>query len=597
MGQEIAPVILVIDDQISATEDSRREFLGTVQRGASRFHFLDGYDETEKAYAVSAIRTAVLNNTVPVPDIILLDVNFGVDGRLGYQFLDWLTANYPHIPIVMMTAEERNIYLDDALSGGALDYLTKPIEASEFWALVHRYTAHDPLDRLIGQHDQALQAIYLLNRFLMTGSSILVEVDSPRERALLLAYIDRLRLFDGDTALIRLADVADPGTLPDQAWLYAGEVDQLNRREQAGLLRLLRERTTKGLGTHVLSTSRGPLSNAVRSRKFSNDLYSLLSDRVAQWPPLAERPSDAAMILRSAVISRARETPGKPRNIEPGFMQALYATGAAIDVALLEQLAADLLEDWPDEADRERFLAARFGSRGDRPAATGARPQVSDVDRFLSRVSAHDDQYTIEHDGAGLIVLPGVFSPRYSHSSDFLIGFLAIKEGVRALDLGCGTGVLGLATLRRGAEHCTFVDINPLAVENTRLNMMAQGFEQRGRVLLSDLFDGVEGRFGVIVTNPPFWNRKPSTMLERSCFDDDHQFIRRLLSQAENHLTPTGSLYMVLSDQSDVALVNRLIGGYGWRTERLLHQVAASPSGGTPHVRIAWELSRRNLLD
>ena len=47
-------------------------------------------------------------------------------------------------------------------------------------------------------------------------------------------------------------------------------------------------------------------------------------------------------------------------------------------------------------------------------------------------------------------------------------------EGVRALDLGCGSGILGIGALVLGSEHCTACDIDPKApdtvMENAALN-------------------------------------------------------------------------------------------------------------------------------
>ena len=49
-----------------------------------------------------------------------------------------------------------------------------------------------------------------------------------------------------------------------------------------------------------------------------------------------------------------------------------------------------------------------------------------------------------------------------------------VGAGVRALDLGCGSGILGIGALVLGSEHCTACDIDPKApdtvMENAALN-------------------------------------------------------------------------------------------------------------------------------
>lgn len=75
-----------------------------------------------------------------------------------------------------------------------------------------------------------------------------------------------------------------------------------------------------------------------------------------------------------------------------------------------------------------------------------------------------------------------------------------IDGGERVLDVGCGSGILGLCALKLGAASVTAVDLKPDAVEaaqrNARLNGMGSRLEAR-RAPLS----AVEGAFDVVVAN------------------------------------------------------------------------------------------------
>lgn len=62
--------------------------------------------------------------------------------------------------------------------------------------------------------------------------------------------------------------------------------------------------------------------------------------------------------------------------------------------------------------------------------------------------------------------------------------------GKRVLDLGCGTGVLGLLAWRRGAGEVVFSDIDDGAVRATRAACRANGLP-RARVITSDLLASV----------------------------------------------------------------------------------------------------------
>src|SRR5262245_36319178 len=54
-----------------------------------------------------------------------------------------------------------------------------------------------------------------------------------------------------------------------------------------------------------------------------------------------------------------------------------------------------------------------------------------------------------------------------------------LRGGERVLDVGCGSGVLGLCALRLGAAQVVAVDLQPDAVEATRHNAALNGLAER----------------------------------------------------------------------------------------------------------------------
>jgi methylase of polypeptide subunit release factors len=78
-----------------------------------------------------------------------------------------------------------------------------------------------------------------------------------------------------------------------------------------------------------------------------------------------------------------------------------------------------------------------------------------------------------------------------------------VRPGERWLDMGCGSGIVGLAMARVGAE-VTCVDVDPEAVRCARAN--AALHDVRLEVLQGDLFEPVrDRRFHGVVYNVPFW--------------------------------------------------------------------------------------------
>ncbi len=68
--------------------------------------------------------------------------------------------------------------------------------------------------------------------------------------------------------------------------------------------------------------------------------------------------------------------------------------------------------------------------------------------------------------------------------------------GARVLDYGCGSGILAIGAGRFGAREIVAVDIDPAAVEATRVNAQANRVE-----LLAGLPDQASGRFDLVLAN------------------------------------------------------------------------------------------------
>lgn len=61
-----------------------------------------------------------------------------------------------------------------------------------------------------------------------------------------------------------------------------------------------------------------------------------------------------------------------------------------------------------------------------------------------------------------------------------------LPGGAQVLDMFCGTGVLGLEALSRGAQFCTLIDKSPDSLRCARQNIKALGYEAQCKVLQKD---------------------------------------------------------------------------------------------------------------
>lgn len=99
---------------------------------------------------------------------------------------------------------------------------------------------------------------------------------------------------------------------------------------------------------------------------------------------------------------------------------------------------------------------------------------------------------------------------------------VAEKGAARVLDLGVGTGAIGLALLKECPQTvCLGSDISEDALATAAANAHLNGVAERYRTVRSDWFAEIDGKFDVIVSNPPYIASSVITELDPEVRDFD----------------------------------------------------------------------------
>lgn len=162
-----------------------------------------------------------------------------------------------------------------------------------------------------------------------------------------------------------------------------------------------------------------------------------------------------------------------------------------------------------------------------------------------------------EFDGYKIAVNPAVLIPR--PETELLVeealGF--IKAGDRVLDLCTGSGAIAVAVAKQSGAEIFGCDISADAIEVARKNAAVN--EVSAEFFESDLFDNVEGKFDIIISNPPYIKTAEIETLQKEVKDfepntaldggeDGLDFYRAIVRGAKEHLKDSGRLFLEIGE-------------------------------------------------
>ncbi len=322
-----------------------------------------------------------------ITDVVMPDEN-------AFDLLPRIKKIRPHLPIIVMSAQNTLMTAIRASERGAYEYLPKPFDLKELIAIVGRALA-EPKERspvadkaeefdsmpLVGR-SPAMQDIYrVLARLMQTDLTVMISGESGTGKELVaralhdygkrragpfvainMAAIPRdlieSELFGHEKGSFTGANARSSGRFEqaDGGTLFLDEIGDMPMEAQTRLLRVLQqgEYTTVGGRTpiktdvRIVAATNKDLRILIQQGMFREDLYFRLNVVPLRLPPLRERIEDVPDLIRHFFKQVEREGL-PPKQIDATALERLKRYRWPGNIRELENLARRLAALYPQE--------------------------------------------------------------------------------------------------------------------------------------------------------------------------------------------------------------------------------------------------------
>lgn len=199
----------------------------------------------------------------------------------------------------------------------------------------------------------------------------------------------------------------------------------------------------------------------------------------------------------------------------------------------------------------------------------------------------------LEIEGARIRTCPNVFNPRASSSTRHICAWVRERSPLDSfLDMGTGTGAIGIVAALNGCTDVWMTDCNADAAECARANVRANGVGDHCMVEGCTGTSSIKRRFHMIVFAAPYLWFGASSILRRqfgalvdSMFDEDDTSKTALIDDARRVLEPGGSLVLQLGSISRLDAIMERAREAGL----VLVEVSRAPDGREEHLILEFK--------
>ena len=361
------PHVLIVDDELNI----RRVLAAMLAR--------EGYDVTTAADGEQAL--AVLNKTpvhVVVSDLVMPRMG-------GLELLQRISAEFPDVPVIVITAHGTVDSAVQALKAGAFDYITKPFEQAELKKVIakasraheiERQNVHGPARAgekppLVG-HSASMRQIHdMVSKVADSPSTVLITGESGTGKELIAREL-HLGSSRRDKALIKVNCAAIPkdlveselfgyekgaftgavGSKPgrfelaDEGTLFLDEIGEIPVEMQVKLLRALQESEFERVGgiktirvdVRLIAATNRDLKALIADGRFREDLFYRLAVVPISLPPLRERKEDIPLLTEHFIAKYNQRLGKRVERVDDDAMQMLLHYSWPGNIRELENL-------------------------------------------------------------------------------------------------------------------------------------------------------------------------------------------------------------------------------------------------------------------
>ncbi|MBD5552977.1 MAG: sigma-54-dependent Fis family transcriptional regulator [Desulfovibrio sp.] len=330
-------------------------------------------DEGYTVTAISDPETALAFLNESEVDVVVTDMK--MPKVTGEDVLKSVKKEWPHIPVLIMTAFGSIESAVDVMKYGAFDYITKPFANDELLLSIHNAVelsrAHQQyrllqeamenrygMSQIIGASRGIRDVLAMVARAAPSRSTVLISGESGTGKELVARAI-HFASPRKDKPFVSVNCMAlNPGVLESELFghekgsftgaialrrgrfeqasggtLFLDEIGELSQDLQVKLLRALQERKIERVGgseeievdIRVVAASNKNLAELVERGQFREDLYYRLNVVQIPLPPLRERREDIPLLVAHFVDKVREENGMEARNFSANALN--YLTG------------------------------------------------------------------------------------------------------------------------------------------------------------------------------------------------------------------------------------------------------------------------------